>query len=67
MARPKKITQPRLLPQLEPIAKSDGLTFADLTPGHVYRCQCGHTAETKTRLESVVCTKCGSAIKAVTP
>lgn len=60
---PRKSTQQRLLPKLEPIRDSDALTFADLAPGYAYRCQCGHHAETWTPLPAVVCTRCGAAMK----
>ena len=58
---PRKAKQPRLLPRLEPITSSDGLTFADLITH--YRCQCGHTAETGIKLEAIVCTRCGGTMR----
>ena len=57
-----KTRQPRLLPKLEPIRPGDALTLDALTTR--YRCACGNTAETGIRLEAVVCTRCGQAMKA---
>lgn len=57
----RKIKQPRLLPNLEPIRPGDALTLDDLTTR--YRCRCGNSAETGIRLEAVTCTRCGAAMK----
>ena len=59
----RKVKKPRLLPKLEPIAKSDGLSYEDLAPGYAYRCTCGHRAETKRPLESIICAKCGNQMQ----
>ena len=61
MPQPKKAKQPRLLPRLEPIRETDALDFADLVTR--YRCQCGNIAQTGIRLDAIVCTRCGSAMK----
>jgi hypothetical protein len=61
MTRTKKPKQPRLLPTLAPIAETDALTVDALTTR--YRCCCGNTAETGIRLDAIVCTRCGSAMK----
>ena len=60
--KPAKVRQPRLLPKtvLEPIGAGDALTWGALTT--LYRCRCGHTAETGLRLEAVTCTRCGAAM-----
>ncbi len=59
----RKAKQPRLLSATPPIREGDTLTFADLTTR--YRCRCGNSATTGIRLEAVTCTRCGSAMKAV--
>lgn len=58
----RKTKQPRLLPKLAPIREGDALTIDALTTR--YKCRCGNTAETGIRLEAVVCTRCGAAMKA---
>ena len=65
MGRPKKPKQPRLLPKtvLEPIRDNYTLTFDDLVTR--YHCRCGNTAGTGIRLEAIVCTRCGAAMKPV--
>ncbi len=63
MTRTKKAKQPRLLPNLAPIRAGDALGIEALTTR--YRCRCGNTAETGIKLESVVCTKCGAAMRPV--
>ena len=57
------LRQRRLPPRLEPIAAPDGLSYEDLAPGYAYRCRCGNEVTTRTPLESIVCTKCGSAMQ----
>lgn len=64
MLLPKKTEQPRLLSRLEPIPENDTLTFDDFTTR--YRCRCGNTAETGIKLEAIVCTRCGAAMKPMT-
>ncbi len=64
MPRARKLTQPRLLPQLEPIRPGDALTIGDLITR--YECRCGNRAETGIRLDAVTCVKCGAAMKPVT-
>lgn len=63
MSTTRKTKQPRLLPALAPIREADALTLDALTTR--YRCRCGNTAETGIKLESVTCTRCGSAMKPV--
>ena len=67
MTRQTKAKQPRLFSKtaLAPIREGDTLEFKDLTTR--YRCRCGNSAETGIHLDAVVCTRCGSAMKAVTP
>lgn len=55
----RKNKQLRLLPKFEPIRDHDTLTTR-------YRCRCGNTAETGIKLEAIVCTRCGTAMKPVT-
>lgn len=57
--------QPRLLPATPPIREDDAITFSDLKTR--YRCRCGHTAETGVQLETIICTRCGTHMKPVTP
>ncbi len=59
----RKTKQPRLLPALAPIAETDALTLDALTTR--YRCRRGNSATTGIRLESIVCVKCGAAMRAV--
>ncbi len=59
----RKQKQPRLLPALAPIREGDALILDALTTR--YKCRCGNSAETGIRLEAVTCTRCGSAMKAV--
>ena len=59
----RKQKQPRLLPALAPIREADALTLDALTTR--YKCRCGNSAETGIKLEAVTCTRCGSAMKAV--
>ncbi len=58
----RKAKQPRLLPNLAPIQDSDALGIDDLTTR--YKCRCGNTAQTGIRLDEIVCTRCGAAMKA---
>ena len=43
---------------LKALATGDALTTR-------YRCRCGNTAETGIRLDAVICTRCGQAMRPV--